>query len=190
MTQGYDFKWRHELRCRWLLGTKNCVKAHVGDVITVQRWTHNNATGNMIWFPLTLTDIDVKFRNSDIPMTESRLRWRRRYNMFSTPIDRLHLVSAERQRNAFPCSFSKGLIIQRCLLHSWINHFFLRQTKTHSCSITSRYLYLKSMFVAIWLIYVFTIAFVTKMKPVRLFQCEVNLALFLCLSKIIHFKFK
>ena len=77
------FKWRRWQPSRWLSGTDNWVRAHVGDVIIVWRNTHNNTEPNSIWFPATLTDTDlniqgiqVKYRtngNCNIPATESTL---------------------------------------------------------------------------------------------------------------------
>ena len=62
LTNVFDFKWRHEQRCRWLLGTYNWHRAHVGDVIIVWRHTRNKTKPNVIWFPVTmvtLTDTDL-----------------------------------------------------------------------------------------------------------------------------------
>ena len=53
------FKRRRGQPCRWLSGTDNWVRAHVGDVIIVWRNTHNNTEPNAIWFPATLTDTDL-----------------------------------------------------------------------------------------------------------------------------------
>ena len=75
LTHIFDFKWRRGQPCRWLSGTNNWVRAHVGDIIIV--WQEPNA----IWFPATLTDTDlniqeiqVRYRtngNCNIPATES-----------------------------------------------------------------------------------------------------------------------
>ena len=46
LTQKLNCKWRPKQRCRCLLGTEHCVRAHVGDV----------NSRNTIWFPLSLTD--------------------------------------------------------------------------------------------------------------------------------------
>ena len=83
LTHIFAFKWRRRQPCRWLSGTNNWVRAHVGDVMIVWRNTHNNTEPNAIWFPATLTETDlniqgiqVKYRtigNYNIPATESRL---------------------------------------------------------------------------------------------------------------------
>ena len=88
-----NFKWRRWQPCRWLSGTNNCVKAHVGDVIIVWRNMHDNTEPNAIWLPATLTDTDlnnqgiqVKYRtngNCNIPATESRLWGTKWYHLFS-----------------------------------------------------------------------------------------------------------
>ena len=39
LTHVFDFKWRRGQPCRWLSGTNNGVRAHVGDVIIVWRTT-------------------------------------------------------------------------------------------------------------------------------------------------------
>ena len=96
LTHIFNFKWRRWQPCRWLSGTNNCVKAHVGDVIIVWRNTHDNTEPNAICFPATLTDTDlniqgiqVKYRtngNCNIPATESRL-WRTKwYHLFSAQV--------------------------------------------------------------------------------------------------------
>ena len=96
LTQVFNFKWRCWQPCRWLSGTNNCVKAHVGDVIIVWRNTHDNTEPNAIWFPATLTDTDlnihgiqVKYRtigNCNIPATESRLWGTKWYHLFSAQV--------------------------------------------------------------------------------------------------------
>ena len=93
LTHVFHFKWRYWQPCRWLSGTNNCVKAHVGDVIIVWRNTHGNTEPNAIWFPATLTDTDlniqgiqVKYRtngNCNIPVTENRLWGTKWYHLFS-----------------------------------------------------------------------------------------------------------
>ena len=83
LTHVFDFKWRRGQPCRWLSGTNNWVRAHVGDIIIVWRNMHNNTEPNAIWFPATLTDTDLNIRgiqinyrtngNCNILATESRL---------------------------------------------------------------------------------------------------------------------
>ena len=90
------FKRRRGQPCRWLSGTDNWVRAHVGDVIIVWRKTHNNTEPNAIWFPATLTDTDlniqgiqVKYRtngNCNTPATESRLWGTKWYYLFSAQV--------------------------------------------------------------------------------------------------------
>ena len=96
LTHVFNFKRRRWQPCRWLSGTNNCVKAHVGDVIIVWRNTHDNTEPNAIWFPATLTDTDlniqgiqVKYRtigNCNIPATESRLWGTKWYHLFSAHV--------------------------------------------------------------------------------------------------------
>ena len=96
LTHVFNFKWRRWQPCRWLSGTNNCVKAHVGDVIIVWRNTHDNSEPNTIWFPATLTDTDlniqgiqVKHRtigNCNIPAKESRLWGTKWYHLFSAQV--------------------------------------------------------------------------------------------------------
>ena len=96
LTHVFDFKWRRGRPCRWLSGTNNWVRAHVGDVIIVWRNTHNNTEPNAIWFPATLSDTDrniqgiqVKYRtngNCNIPVTESRLWGTKWYYLFSAEV--------------------------------------------------------------------------------------------------------
>ena len=96
LTHVFDFKWRRGQPCRWLSGTNNWVRAHVGDVIIVWRNTHNNTEPNAIWFPATLTDtvlniqgIEVKYRmngNCNTPATESRLWGTKWYYLFSDQV--------------------------------------------------------------------------------------------------------
>ena len=96
LTHVFNFKWRRWQPCRWLSGTNNCVKAHVGDVIIVWRNMHDNTEPNAIWFPATLTDTDlniqgiqVKYRtigDCNIPATESRLWGTKWYHLFSTQV--------------------------------------------------------------------------------------------------------
>ena len=91
-----NFKWRRWQPCRWLSGTNNCVKAHVGDVIIVWRNMHDNTEPNAIWLPATLTDTDlnnqgiqVKYRkngNCNIPATESRQWGTKWYHLFSAQV--------------------------------------------------------------------------------------------------------
>ena len=92
----FDFKWPRGQPCRWLSGTYNRVRAHVGDVINVWRNTHNNTEPSAIWFPAMLTDTDlniqgiqVKYRtdgNCNIPATESRLWGTKWYYLFSDQV--------------------------------------------------------------------------------------------------------
>ena len=117
----FNFKWRRWQPCRWLSGTNNCVKEHVGDVIIVWRNTHDNTEPNAIWFPATLTDTDlniqgirVKYRtngNCNIPATESRLWGTKWYHLFSAQVRMLRRgafriffqrFSIERSRTASP----------------------------------------------------------------------------------------
>ena len=96
LTHVFNFKWRRRQPCRWLSGTNNCVKAHVGDVIIVWRNTHDNIEPDAIWFPATLTGTDlniqgiqVKYRtngNCNIPATESRLWGTKWYHLFSAHV--------------------------------------------------------------------------------------------------------
>ena len=96
LTHVFDFKCRRGQPCRWLSGTNNWVRAHVGDVIIVWRNTHNNTEPNAIWFPATLTDTDqniqgiqVKYRtngNCNIPATGSRLWGTKWYYLFSAQV--------------------------------------------------------------------------------------------------------
>ena len=96
LTHVFNFKWRRWQPCRWLSGTNNCVKEHVGDVIIVWRNTHDNTESNTIWFPATLTDTDlniqgirVKYRtngNCNVPATESRLWGTKWYHLFSAQV--------------------------------------------------------------------------------------------------------
>ena len=96
LTHVFDFKWRRGQPCRWMSGTNNWIRAHVGDVIIVWRNTHNNTELNAIWFPATLTDTDlniqgiqVKYRtngNCNIPATESRLWGTKWYCLFSAQV--------------------------------------------------------------------------------------------------------
>ena len=62
----FDFKWRRVQSCRWFSGTNSWVRAHVGDVIIVWRYTHNNTEPNAIWFPATLTDTDLNIRGIQV----------------------------------------------------------------------------------------------------------------------------
>ena len=104
-THVFDFKWRRAQPCRWLSGTNNWVRAHVGDVIIVWHNTHNNTEPNAIWFPATLTDTDMNIQgikvkyctngNSNIPATESRLWGTKWYYLFSAQV---HML----RRGAFP----------------------------------------------------------------------------------------
>ena len=96
LTHAFDFKWHRGQPCRWLSGTNNWVRAHVGDVIIVWRKTHNNTEPNAIWFPATLTDTDlniqgiqVKYRTNgdcNIPATESRLWGTKWHYLFSAHV--------------------------------------------------------------------------------------------------------
>ena len=104
-THVFNFKWRRWQPCRWLSGTNNCVKAHVGDVILVWRNTHDNTEPNAIWFPATLTDTDlniqgiqVKYRtngNCNIPATESRLWGTKWCHLFSAQVRMLRRGASE-----------------------------------------------------------------------------------------------
>ena len=99
LTHVFDFKWCLGQPCRWLSGTNNWVRAHVGDVIIVWRNTHNNTESNAIWFPATLTDtnlniqgIQVKYLmngNCNIPAAESRLWGTKWYYLFSAQVHML-----------------------------------------------------------------------------------------------------
>ena len=62
LTHLFDFKWHRGQPCRWLSGTHNWVRAHVGDFIIVWRNTHNNTEPNAIWFPAMLTDTDLNIQ--------------------------------------------------------------------------------------------------------------------------------
>ena len=96
LTHVFDFKWRPGQPCRWLSGTNNWVRAHVGDVMIVWRNTHNNTEANAIWFPATLIDTDLNIQgievkylahgNCNIPATESRLWGTKWYYLFSAQI--------------------------------------------------------------------------------------------------------
>ena len=131
LTRVFNFKWRRWQPYRWLSGTNNCVKAHVGDVIIVWRNTHDNTEPNAIWFPATLTDTDlniqgiqVKYRtigNCNIPATESRLWGTKWYHLFSAQIRMLRRgafgifiqrFSIERSRTASPVA-----VLQRASAH-------------------------------------------------------------------------
>ena len=100
LTHVFDFIWRRGQPCRWLSGTNNWVRAHVGVIIIVWCNTHNNTEPNSIWFPATLTDTDlniqgiqVKYRtngNYNIPGTESRLWGTKWYYLFSAQLRMLH----------------------------------------------------------------------------------------------------
>ena len=101
LTHVFDFKRRYGQRCRWLLGTNNWVRAHVGDVIIVWRNIDNNTKPNVMWFPVRLTDTDLNiwgiqvkyhtYGNSKIPATEGRLWGTRWYYLFSAPVYMLRL---------------------------------------------------------------------------------------------------
>ena len=96
LTHVLDLIWRRGQPFRWLSGTKNWVRAHVGDVMIVWCNTHNNTEPNAIWFPATLTDTDlnsqgtqVKYRtngNCNIPATESRLWGTKWYYLCSAQV--------------------------------------------------------------------------------------------------------
>ena len=66
LTHIFDFKWRRGQPCRWLSGTNNWVRAHIGDVIIVWRNTHNNTEPIAIWFPATLTDTDLNIQGIQV----------------------------------------------------------------------------------------------------------------------------
>ena len=116
--------------CRWMSGTNNWVRAHVGDVIIVWRNTHNNAEPNAFWLPATLTDTDlniqgilVKYRTNwkcNIPATESRLWGTKWYFLFSAHVRMLRRGAFRIfHTTIFNWTFFKGLLLHHLSYDFW-----------------------------------------------------------------------